>query len=117
MTTTTTLTPPKTPVSIGQVTIAGQTYDVKQSPEFVRFFFDLYRRVGGAEAVSNTDLALLSRSMGPMFGQEDVYQDDGMLIPGPPGLTGPPGISGPALFSIFDNSSEDPYSAALSMKV
>lgn len=50
------ITPPKTPVSIGQVTIAAVTYQVRPDPEYVRFFFDLMRRVGGFDAWSLDDL-------------------------------------------------------------
>lgn len=51
------ITPPKVPVPIGRVTIGGQSFDVMQHPEFVRFFFDLFKRVGGTEATSLGDLS------------------------------------------------------------
>jgi hypothetical protein len=50
------ITTPKNNVPVGRVSIGGQTYDVAQHPEFVRFFFDLFRRVGGTGGSSNTDL-------------------------------------------------------------
>lgn len=50
------LTPPKAPVPIGLVMVNGQLVDVQQHPEFSRFFFDLFRRVGGTESISNADL-------------------------------------------------------------
>lgn len=52
----TTVTPPKSNIPIGHVTIGGQRLDVEQSAEFVRFFNDFFRRVGGTIAPSNTDL-------------------------------------------------------------
>ena len=54
---TTTLTIPKENVPIGRVTVGGVDIDVVQSPEFVRFFFDLARRVGGTKAPTNNDLS------------------------------------------------------------
>lgn len=53
----TTLTTPKNNVPVGRVTIQGQTFDVEQHPEFVRFFFDLFRRTGGNTAPTNNDLS------------------------------------------------------------
>jgi hypothetical protein len=53
------ITTPKNNVPVGRVSIGGQTYDVAQHPEFVRFFFDLFRRVGGTGGPSNTDLQIL----------------------------------------------------------
>jgi hypothetical protein len=55
----TSITPPKNVVPVGRVTIGNATYDVVQHPEFVRFFFDLFRRVGGTSGPSNTDLQTL----------------------------------------------------------
>lgn len=52
------ITTPKNNVPVGRVSIGGQTYDVAQHPEFVRFFFDLFRRVGGTGGSSNTDLQI-----------------------------------------------------------
>lgn len=54
---TTSLTTPKANVPVGRVTINGQTFDVAQHPEFVRFFFDLFRRAGGVTAPTNNDLS------------------------------------------------------------
>jgi hypothetical protein len=54
------ITPPKVPIEIGHVTIDGTNYKVTQSGEFVRFFFDLFRRVGGFDALSNTELEKLA---------------------------------------------------------
>ncbi len=53
------LTPPNQRVPIGVATINGQAVDVYQHPEFVRFFFDLFNRVGGTESASTTDLSNL----------------------------------------------------------
>lgn len=53
------LTLPKANVPIGSVVIAGTRYDVAQSPEFVRLFFDLFRRVGSTAAPTNNDLNTL----------------------------------------------------------
>lgn len=54
---TSTVTLPKSNVPIGRITINGTTYDVPQHPEFVRLFFDLFRRTGGTNAPTNTDLS------------------------------------------------------------
>lgn len=51
------ITPPISRVPIGTVTINGQTLDVAQHPEFVRFFFDLFTRVGGGVAPSNDEIS------------------------------------------------------------
>lgn len=53
------ITPPINRVPIGTVTINGQTLEVAQHPEFVRFFFDLYTRVGGGVAPSNDEISAL----------------------------------------------------------
>ena len=37
--------------------------DVIQHPEFVRFFFDLFRRVGGTDALSNEELLELINAL------------------------------------------------------
>lgn len=50
------ITPPKADIPIGHITIAGQRLDVEQSSEFVRFFEDFFKRVGGTLAPSNADL-------------------------------------------------------------
>jgi hypothetical protein len=42
------VTAPIASVPIGLATVNGQTVEVRQHPEFVRFFFDLFTRVGGA---------------------------------------------------------------------
>lgn len=67
----TTITPPKAQIPIGTITINGVRYDVAQHPEFVRFFFDLLRRVGGSSATSNTDLASMVEQL---QGQEMTMQ-------------------------------------------
>lgn len=56
---TTSITNPKAQIPVGTVTIDGMPYDVAQHPEFVRFFFDLFRRVGSTEALTNNDLQTL----------------------------------------------------------
>ncbi len=53
----TTLTTPKENVPIGSVSVGGQSATVTLSPEYLRFFFDLVRRVGGTKAQTNTDLS------------------------------------------------------------
>lgn len=57
------ITAPKVPVPIGRVTVNGVTLDVIQHPEFVRFIFDLVRRVGGTEALTNTELEALAQAL------------------------------------------------------
>ncbi len=57
------LTPPNQRVPIGVATINGQAVDVYQHPEFVRFFFDLFARVGQTDALTNTELAALSQAL------------------------------------------------------
>jgi chromosome segregation ATPase len=54
---TTSITTPKSNVPVGRVTIDGKTFDVDQHPEFVRFFYDLFRRTGGSAALTNIELA------------------------------------------------------------
>lgn len=51
-----TITPPKAQVPIGYAMLGGQRVDVMQHPEFVRFLFDIFRRIGGASGPSNEDL-------------------------------------------------------------
>lgn len=53
------ITPPKVPIPIGLVTIAGRQVPVQQHPEFVRFFFDLFARVGGTDGMGNAELTEL----------------------------------------------------------
>ena len=59
----TTLTLPKDNVPIGRVTINGVAYEVVQSSEIARFFFDIVRRAGGVTAQSNVDLQLLAEKL------------------------------------------------------
>ena len=56
MATSTVITAPKTPVHLGSISIGTQTYNVIPHPEYMRFFFDLMRRVGGVNGVSNGEL-------------------------------------------------------------
>ena len=84
------ITPPKNAVPVGRVTINGQTFDVQQHPEFVRFFFDLFQRVGGTSALSNTDLAALTEinAFAPMpaFDASSQFED---VILAPPFIQSP----------------------------
>jgi hypothetical protein len=57
------LTIPKNNVPVGRITINGQTFDVPQHPEFVRFFYDLSKRVGGVTAPTNVDLEVLAEKL------------------------------------------------------
>lgn len=50
------ITPPKAQIPIGIVMINGRETEVRQHPEFVRFFFDLFRRVGGTDGTSSDEL-------------------------------------------------------------
>lgn len=52
------ITPPIARIPIGIVQINGKPIDVQQHPEFIRFFFDLFTRVGGVTGVGNDDLLL-----------------------------------------------------------
>lgn len=54
---TSSITTPKMNVPIGRVMVGGQSYDVDQHPEFVRFFFDLFRRAGGTTAQTNVEIS------------------------------------------------------------
>lgn len=56
---TTSITSPKANIPVGTVVVDGVSYDVPQHPEFVRFFFDIFRRVGSTEALTNIDLQTL----------------------------------------------------------
>ncbi len=58
-----TLTPPIARIPIGLLTINGQQFEVRQHPEFVRFFFDLFARVGSADALSNTELEAMAQAL------------------------------------------------------
>jgi TolA-binding protein len=58
-----TLTPPMARVPVGLATINGQQIEVRQHPEFVRFFFDLFDRVGSTEALSNSELEALAQAL------------------------------------------------------
>lgn len=66
------ITPPKVPVPIGRVTIGGQSFDVMQHPEFVRFFFDLFKRVGGTDAMGNAELYALLVALDDAAGRLDA---------------------------------------------
>lgn len=57
------LTPPTAHIPVGIVTINNQPFDVLQHPEFTRFFFDLFARVGSVSALSNTELEALAQSL------------------------------------------------------
>ena len=71
-----TLTPPTARIPIGTVLINGQVLEVKQHPEFVRFFFDLFARVGSVTAPDNNELAALSNSAQfGVFGPRQAPQD------------------------------------------
>jgi hypothetical protein len=50
------ITPPKAQIPVGLVVISDREYEVRQHPEFVRFFFDLFRRVGGTNGTSSDEL-------------------------------------------------------------
>lgn len=82
----TTITVPKNNIPIGRLQIGDQVFDITQTPEFTRFFFDLARRAGGTTALTNTDLenAISSLEIGEMVVQAsptaaaapDVVQPD-----------------------------------------
>lgn len=57
------ITPPMARIPIGVVTINGQQIEVRQHPEFVRFFFDLFNRVGSTDALSNTELEAMAQAL------------------------------------------------------
>lgn len=62
--TTVTITPPISRIPIGVFEDSqGRSIDVRQHPEFVRFFFDLFGRVGGTSAMDNTQLQTLILSL------------------------------------------------------
>lgn len=50
------ITPPKAQIPVGLVVVNEREYEVRQHPEFVRFFFDLFRRVGGTNGSSSDEL-------------------------------------------------------------
>lgn len=52
------LTIPRNDVPIGVVLINGQQVTVAQHPEFTRFFFDLFQRVGGTTSSGTDDLLI-----------------------------------------------------------
>lgn len=53
------LTPPMSSIPIGTAVFNGQRIDVQQHPEFVRFFFDLFARVGGVRGMTVEELLAL----------------------------------------------------------
>lgn len=58
-----TITPPKNSIPVGLIDFGGKRIEVQQHPEFVRFFFDLFNRVGGVSALSNTDLEAMAQAL------------------------------------------------------
>lgn len=58
-----TVTPPNASIPVGLIELDGQRIEVKQHPEFVRFFFDLFTRAGGVSALTNTELQTLAQSL------------------------------------------------------
>jgi hypothetical protein len=66
------ITTPKANIPIGTVVVDGRTLEVMQSTEFVRFFFDLFRRVGGTDSMSNAELEVLVGALDDAAGRLDV---------------------------------------------
>lgn len=96
MATARTITAPKAPIHIGSVSIGGQTHNVVPHPEYVRFFFDLLRRVGGPTGGIVDDIARQRAqqaldSIGLAFLAGEPGEEGPM---GPRGLTGPAGSGG-----------------------
>lgn len=58
-----TLTPPTSRIPIGIASVNGQQVEVQQHPEFVRFFFDLFARVGSVSALNNTELEAMAQAL------------------------------------------------------
>lgn len=54
------VTQPRGGIPIGQVRIAGASYQVDLNPEFNRFFETLVRRIGGAVGMDVTELLQLA---------------------------------------------------------
>lgn len=52
------VTQPRLGIAVGRVNVNGQWLEVETSPEYLRFFFDLLRRVGGPTGASTNDLTL-----------------------------------------------------------
>ena len=52
------ITPPMSQIPIGTVAMGDRVLEVKQHPEFTRFFFDLFARVGGVQSWNVEDLML-----------------------------------------------------------
>ncbi len=91
-----TVTPPKAPIPIGTVTIAGKRYDVDQWPEFTRFFYDLWVRTGRVSAATNAELEELVtqlRAKADVVFVGDAEQGE-QGWPGAPGAPGPAGAQG-----------------------
>lgn len=90
MATARTITAPKAPIHIGSVSIGGQTHNVVPHPEYVRFFFDLLRRVGGPTGGLVDDIARQRA--------QQALDSIGLALlagePGEEGPMGPPGLSG-----------------------
>lgn len=74
-----TITPPKANIPVGSVTINGVKYDVPQHPEFVRFFYDFFRRIGGTDGSSSEQLqAQVDGLSFTPTGQDTSLQDVGI---------------------------------------
>lgn len=58
-----TVTPPNASIPVGLIEMGGKRIEVKQHPEFVRFFFDLFARIGGVSALTNTELEALAQAL------------------------------------------------------
>lgn len=58
-----TVTPPINSIPVGVFEMNGRRIEVKQHPEFVRFFFDLFARVGGTSALNNVELEELAQAL------------------------------------------------------
>lgn len=108
-----TLTPPKAQIPIG---VDSEGRNVMVHPEWLRYLTQsLFTRAGGTLAPSNAELLVWARSSGSIYPSEDASTDEGIVIPGPQGPQGLQGVMGPVF--LIEDDREDPYSAALSMKV
>lgn len=57
------VTPPNATIPVGVIELGGRRIEVKQHPEFVRFFFDLFSRIGGTSALTNVELEALAQAL------------------------------------------------------
>jgi len=89
----------------------------KISREWWLFLQNLYERVGGPSAPSNSNISTVASRPNPEFLGDDGYIEEAMFVPGlpgPSGQAGATGAAGAAAHSLIDDNQLDVMSEALS---